>query len=1195
MVAKALSAGDLKIYLPQKEVVLLEWWFDFMVNKKNSSARCNPDYWKLLAEGWTRLQDDPETLSRIYLSHNFLGILSDTLSDLIKISPGEFSEEKVQVLILSIASAIKTLGTSSLWFRVSSDTANAIIFSFLKTIEYLNLNFPNLLHDNSTLLLTTEVFNVIQATLYGTSELKKMSASFNPKCLGIAFLTLGYDLPEEIHSAIKSAVLVLICEKEQDTTDIDFKLISPEKLGLQNVNQNSEILQSVLHFYSIICVKTPKKAPQAFFNLTQLYPVCVKQLIKVAGEYQIKISAEFLNALVDKALENIRTVNWELMELILELDSTVLTEEHRSIKILSIKSNSTSEFTSFAKALIKYYAEARELTSFMMSWKSHIANNSPWYTDEVLQHLAIHIKSLSTHQMKSLLSFLVKPLKAHKIKESAAQLYTPIIPVVMSFFLQQSPPATVLYEFLFDILNSTHNSDSELFWHSKYLILSLNAVVVQRSAETILKQAKEIKYGLEKEGTDTLVLQVMQIIFRIREIVPVEKFDSICKKILKHIGKKAKDPELFLQVINNRWLLVANSCFDQENRDRLIGLFMQYDQCFQGLCQNEVFYEQTNLSRIVVTEIASEIDKKQAVDLARSKLLSTLPMEIVRRDNRVKILTMLASTTFDESSLQHQIYIRTAIVRFLEHPTVSTDFETKPAILRNYFTALSKIDNDPLETATRRACDRVILYHAANYKTQELSANFLKGLIDHELDFLNKLKPNKSLSSSKQKALDFSCVVATSAPTDMMVSTGLGESLIKVLLNQLENSKASISESSQQSLLILRNLDHLSAMTSALSELTSLHSLLGGYVVHALKDLKESEPGLHSQQILIHCFQILVRTSVSSVEIEVVVALFTVLCEYDIQVEESILLSKLAQLEDAEFTNMFSLVVSDTFAESLSPFSYFKTATVFASAADMKLHPSCVEHIIRLIACTVSNSESLDAKSFLVFLDFLDLLLKDKTWIITQYALELVIAAITRLSIDGPELEVEGDQDEVFTAVTRVLSSVLLFHRHRLNSRYFLLTKVFSALLTALAIPRHSMSSTRFSRIPKSLSVACEHQITEKSAVAYSRLLENLCEPPIQSIRERGGRSNLTSASTVAKRQVSKFIGILLINYIRLTLQTGFSGPIKKGLTPGFYLVFDILGEEKLRNANYLLDANSRPYFKTLYEDYMSHGKWKND
>lgn len=1191
VVAQALISGDLDIYLPQKEVVLLDWWFDFVGNKKNALARCNKDYWNLLSTIWTSLKEDQETLSRVYLSHNFLTIFSDTLHDLTKLKLEETSETQVQELILAIANAIKTLGMSNLWFRIPSDSANVMIFSFLKTIEFLHINYFSLLEQECSISLTQQISNVLQATLYGTSDLRKLSTTFNSKCLGIAFITLGYDLPESIHSTIKSTVSVLQYDKEQETSDIDFTALSPDNISIRD---KSITVRSIVEFYSIICAKAPQKAPNAFFSLTKLYPDTLKQLIKVAGEYQIKIKTESLISLVDTHLSNSNQIDWEFLELILDLESSVLTEENRMIKLLSTKSPSTESFNSFSKAFIKYYAEARELVQFILSWKNHILDGSPWCGNEVLNCLSLHIKSLSTHQLKGLMSSLVQPIQENGNGESSSQIFTPIIAVIMSFFLQQSPPAAVLYEPLFVVIDSDLFIDSELAWYAKYLILSLNSAIVSRKSASLLKQVKHIKYGLEKDSSDKLCLYVMQIIFRIREFSEVEKFDHIVKKILKHIGKKVENPEEFLQIINQRWLLVVNNCFDNENKERLVGLFAQFQESFQKLCSNEVFYEQRHLSKIVVTQIASELEKEN-IDLLRYKLLSIMPMEIVRRENRAKILTMLTNTPIDTDSLNNQVFIRTAIVRFLEYPTISTDIETKPHQLRDYFTAVDKIASDQLETITRSACERVIGYHALNYKNQEISEKYLKNLIDHEISFLNNLKPNKPLSSSKQKALDFSCLVAAVAPVEIVASAGLNDLLISVLLAQLQNTKSSIAVSLQQSILILRNLDRISSLSEKLNESTTLHSILGGYVSHAILELKNNELEVNSRQLLAYCFQLLARTSVSAVDIETVIALYTIVCEHGIEVDESILPKKLLSLNDTDFTAYLGSIVSECFNHPTSTFPYFKTAKVFASTADNSLHPSSIEQFIRLISLALSNGRSFDKKSLLTFFDLINLLLKDKTWIITQYALELIIAAITELSSEGPELAVGGNQDDAFVAATCVLSSILLFHRHRLAGRYFLITKVFSVFLTALANPRHALSSTRFSYVPKNLNLACELQLTEKSAAAYSRLLDNLCEPPIQAIRERGGKSNLTSASTLAKRQVSKFVGILLLNYVRLTLQTGFTGPIKKALTPGFYLVFDVLGEEKLRAANFLLDSNSRPYFKTLYEDFMSHGKWKND
>ena len=306
------------------------------------------------------------------------------------------------------------------------------------------------------------------------------------------------------------------------------------------------------------------------------------------------------------------------------------------------------------KLLSKYFSEARELVQFILSWKSHISDNSPWCDDEVLDFISFHVNSLSTHQLKGLLKQLIEPVESGKTKQSAAQLFLPIVTVVMSFFRHHTPPSETLYDVLTTVLTSKTLSESEFLWRTKYLILSLNPDMVKNSYEKILKQIKKVKFSSKTD--DGVCFYTMQILFRIREFVEIKDFDDTVQDIIKYIGKKTKSPEKYLTAITNRWLLVVSHCFNDENRLNLISIYTKYEDEFQALCLNEVFYEQRKLARNVITQIASELTEKNEVTLYRSKFLSFMPMEIVKRENRAAIMNTLINVPFDKKDLDSHLY-----------------------------------------------------------------------------------------------------------------------------------------------------------------------------------------------------------------------------------------------------------------------------------------------------------------------------------------------------------------------------------------------------------------------------------------------------------------------------------------------------------------------------------------------------------
>lgn len=45
---------------------------------------------------------------------------------------------------------------------------------------------------------------------------------------------------------------------------------------------------------------------------------------------------------------------------------------------------------------------------------------------------------------------------------------------------------------------------------------------------------------------------------------------------------------------------------------------------------------------------------------------------------------------------------------------------------------------------------------------------------------------------------------------------------------------------------------------------------------------------------------------------------------------------------------------------------------------------------------------------------------------------------------------------------------------------------------------------------------------------------------------------------------------------------------------PGIYSMFTVLSQNELRVVNDSLDYGGKAFYKTLYNDYKDHGKWKD-
>ncbi|ODQ68063.1 hypothetical protein NADFUDRAFT_81146 [Nadsonia fulvescens var. elongata DSM 6958] len=241
-----------------------------------------------------------------------------------------------------------------------------------------------------------------------------------------------------------------------------------------------------------------------------------------------------------------------------------------------------------------------------------------------------------------------------------------------------------------------------------------------------------------------------------------------------------------------------------------------------------------------------------------------------------------------------------------------------------------------------------------------------------------------------------------------------------------------------------------------------------------------------------------------------------------------------------------------------------------------------------------------DPRIVIKFLIFANTLLKEKSWTISQYILESLIALVTKIASSlGPTFEEDKisqeNSDLLYSELTHIISSILLFHRHRINGRHHLIIKTFISLISCLAKRKSSKSKTNQENDSSLLIPWLSTPCSVKGASDYSRLLSNLCEPPVQAIREKGGANNLVSSSAQAKRALAKHLMPLLLAYVYYGLHYTFVADIRDILSSGFYVLFDIMGADQLKTANAAMDGPSRVYFKALYDDYKKHGKWSDE
>lgn len=277
-----------------------------------------------------------------------------------------------------------------------------------------------------------------------------------------------------------------------------------------------------------------------------------------------------------------------------------------------------------------------------------------------------------------------------------------------------------------------------------------------------------------------------------------------------------------------------------------------------------------------------------------------------------------------------------------------------------------------------------------------------------------------------------------------------------------------------------------------------------------------------------------------------------------------------------KFDNLIVFVLQSITSE-IEPESSFKVMKLLQFIIKTFKKDGKSEKILGVIISIVLNQLhvlSQNTEALNVFLSTIKSSLTEFNWCFTQYSIEMIFSLVARVSLLLTSSKDNAKTiSQTYILSTQILSQVLLFHRFRLTSRHHMVMNVFVSLLSPLTLK-------------SSLSVNPE------CSRAYSRLLSNLCEPSITS--KSLASNQLTTASTLIKKSLRKYLPSLLVNYINLALTKNFSRENNDEIMMGIFNIFDVFSPRELETTVALLDSQGIVLYKTIYNDYKDHGKWKD-
>ncbi|KAI5777208.1 Urb2/Npa2 family-domain-containing protein [Geopyxis carbonaria] len=225
------------------------------------------------------------------------------------------------------------------------------------------------------------------------------------------------------------------------------------------------------------------------------------------------------------------------------------------------------------------------------------------------------------------------------------------------------------------------------------------------------------------------------------------------------------------------------------------------------------------------------------------------------------------------------------------------------------------------------------------------------------------------------------------------------------------------------------------------------------------------------------------------------------------------------------------------------------------------------------------------AATFLYSAATINFILLNKPWLITQYTIDQTIAALAiTASPSGPILE-DGAAKELFTAITKILSSILTLHRHRIRGRYHLVVVLLQRLGNCLFSPKITRRKNDGSIHPPWLSLKTMISIDVHCAHEFSRVLEVFCDPPVSTVRNH--KSDLIESERSRERKtVSAAVGPLIEWYVKRVLEDSIEISVRRELVIGIKKVLGVLGHDGLGRVSDRISAEGRSIVRNLWSEY---------
>jgi hypothetical protein len=1130
-VEKLFGNANGTVYLPQKEKFVLELLVDRISqnNKLAQKFRYSEKTWALFNFIWNQCNNDQRLLSirsKILSKVKFGEIFSKLLDDII-IQELYKNEILINEFTITISYLIKN---SKVYL---SDDQNLSIVKNLLNL-FVKENFSNELSER-LLTITISIFDLNNKATFKYDT--KHKTEFSRFCLANVLSAIGkYDDDDDNKLKLQlKSVIVKTLFSDADSNNIitfieGFSLLESNKF--LNANEVLYLLKLIIPKVNINNLETIVKL------LISAFPAYSSILLKEVTDMNKTLSSEFLSISVEKALQSKDDESYDLIIHSIKRNTDVAIKFTDQICELCCLENSNS--ICLFKELIDSYFKSREIESFIKLWTKVVNENSNslFESDEIISYVASKLITLSYTQLSR---FVEIEIDMYKSSPERNQFF--LLAVCkgllkgVSGSIQNSLSKTLIQNLfqLKSMLVTILKVENKFVWKLKYSVLSLFDVEDISEEVGIITKIKAV-------DDDYYYYSMLRIIEQ-----DVNKVDVTFIKKFKSYFKK-KSSNVFKTRIFSRFFMTIEAIFSNDDISLFVNLLVETasDEELSNILKNRYFQAQPKLISMLIEHLINT-----SKGFSNLQIVSVYAFNKSQREN---ILNLMINN-LDEPNTKF------IIQNLLQLPTYKSKLETDA---KSLIKLSSKND-----TTYDGIIKKIIKFHLIQPIESE---KYLISLVKELSTMFDTL-------SMKNVSYYFDEIKVTLILIKESIGTKFENKTNELFLLALEKIKTIISNPSKLSV------DDICLLLSFMTEINFVNPN-----ITTSEDIKDIifniSSAYYDNSVVKNCLFKYICSLGNFYKTQYIIALYIVLGNKENKCPLEKYLSLLSENENLFIGVWFNICESIELSKPTDFGAYIELLTYIIESVkrpnDSKnfklvyyLFVSSISHVFNRITDFNEYSSELDS-----FLKCLKNVTSTKIWIFTQYSTELTMAFITFIS---KNLQIQDTYiiKKTYIILSQIISSIVLYQRHRLSNRHHLIITVLISLMKTLFVN---------SKV-----------INDEGGLAFKRLISNFCEPNIQTLTVKHSENikskdaELNNALSQTKSGLRKHVPILVFNYIKFYLQYQIDLSIKQHLDNSVYMMLDLLTLNELNYINKSLDNQGRLVFRNIYEDYKKFFKWNEE